>query len=81
MPTMTSIKDKIEIVRTPQDKGWEMTLKIVKYDVDGAYYVNGRPAHTALGTAANVLMSMVAFEQHIEKYQAYLGESESETTS
>jgi hypothetical protein len=67
MPTMTSIKDIIEIKRTPQGTGWEMTLKIVKYDSDGAYYVNNRPAHTALGNSTNVMMALVAFEQHIER--------------
>jgi hypothetical protein len=69
MPTMTSIKNKIEIERTPQGTGWQMTLKVVKYDSDGAIYVNGRPAHNMVGANGNIAMMLVAFDQHIEKQQ------------
>jgi hypothetical protein len=74
MPTMTSIKDMINIDRTPQGTGWQMVLKIVKYDSDGAVYVNNRPAHNIIGANGNIAMALVAFDQHIEKQQA-AGES------
>jgi hypothetical protein len=41
----------------------------VKYDSDGAVYVNNRPAHNMIGASGNIAMMLVAFDQHIEKQQ------------
>lgn len=64
MNSLESVRQAMRVVRTPQDKGWELTIKIKAYD-DGFLSVNDAPMNSD-DVAATWLAAARFVQQQIE---------------